>query len=108
MVGGGHHCKSSPGLGVYNYILISGGVTVQLAPRMCGINLASFMIAQYSLIYFLNLVYGDLDGCPESAATPHCYCGPSLRGQMEGRGCGCCGTCCSTPAGSLAFKSRAV
>lgn len=77
MVGGGHRCRSGPGLGVYNYILISGGVTVQLAPQMCGINLASFMIAQYSLIYFLNLVYGDLDRCAASAAMPHCCCGPS-------------------------------
>lgn len=103
MVGGGRGRRSCPGLGVYNYILISGGVTVQLAPRMCGINPASFMIAEYSLIYFLNLVYGDLDGCPASAATPRCCCccGLSLRGQTEGHGCGCCRTCCSFPTGRI-------
>lgn len=38
-----------------------GGVTVQPAPRMCGINLASFMMAEYSFIFFKGKKNDDFD-----------------------------------------------
>lgn len=85
-------------MGVYNYILISGegGGTVQPAPRMCGINLASFMMAEYSFIFFKGkkmMILIDVE--------PRLTAGGGRGGQcgVRRRDVCCCGTCCSGLAG---------